>query len=514
MARTFYERVQHCWDKVQQHWLNRDPLKALTTAWTMPVDALYSPASLHADMAPRLHHETPRLPGLVSCACQAAIKQAWEEESGQAHSLAWLQPLLCVEPTTLLMLYCGDQAWHQRACAARLYAHLCCTELVLTSQTVSDALSDAALQEVATTVQQKSNTQTPLPLAWLRDLTHPWLDQPPRPPRRKPRHTQKLCVLLVHESPRAASRPVVADLVLELLPAGAGELYHDPRQAFLVYDEAFAGAADTARAYLQRGGVLWPKGLDVRWRLDWGDPQGQFPLTGNSLGAAFALGLAKLLAHRRRPLAPCLRQLNIEDVAITATIDGCGRLGDVGYPREKAQAAGAVASQTPARLRYMVVAACQDDLPGAVEHASAGGLCILRGATLREAVDKLAHARAPEREEQRFKNHQCLLVGMLAIWTMVYSLLGCLGEISLSSFLLGFISLPILSCIILVCNEENCLSYYTIALILYISITICSIYIDGNHKEVIFFLYVPMILSLVGVLSYRYARVIKNIYLR
>lgn len=102
---------------------------------------------------------------------------------------------------------------------------------------------------------------------------------------------ERLSALLVDV---AEDEGVVATLRLELMPEGTGALYPIPALAFRLTEE-FREAAENARKYIRQQG-LWPEGRDVRWRLERQRRQPISALTGPSLGAAFALVLAKLFA--------------------------------------------------------------------------------------------------------------------------------------------------------------------------------------------------------------------------
>jgi len=110
-------------------------------------------------------------------------------------------------------------------------------------------------------------------------------------PLRKAERDLSLDVLLVDT---ARNEGVGASLLLELISSGRGECYAVPELAFL-RDKDARRAEDDARACVEGIG-LWRTEWDVRWRLRRRDGKPLVTLSGPSLGAAFALGLAKLLA--------------------------------------------------------------------------------------------------------------------------------------------------------------------------------------------------------------------------
>jgi len=109
-------------------------------------------------------------------------------------------------------------------------------------------------------------------------------------PLRKAERDLSLDVLLVDT---ARNEGVGASLLLELISNGQGECYAAPELVFL-RDKDARQAEDNACAYVKEIG-LWRKEWDVRWQLHRRDGKPLVTLSGPSLGAAFTLGLAKLL---------------------------------------------------------------------------------------------------------------------------------------------------------------------------------------------------------------------------
>ena len=128
-----------------------------------------------------------------------------------------------------------------------------------------------------------------MPLGFCTDLTLALAGQP----LRQAEQNISLSVLLVDT---ARNEGVGATLLLELISGGRGECYATPELAFLRDTDA-RQAEDNARACVARTG-LWQTAWDVRWQLHRNDGKPLVTLSGPSLGAAFALGLANLCAAR------------------------------------------------------------------------------------------------------------------------------------------------------------------------------------------------------------------------
>jgi len=109
---------------------------------------------------------------------------------------------------------------------------------------------------------------------------------------RQPMWSQSMPALLID---RVRDTGVVATLTLELMSAGNQTLYPVPACLFVDRDAAFCQAAIAACEHVLQTG-LWPQGWDVRWHVQRRDGKPLLPLTGPSMGGAFALGLVKLLA--------------------------------------------------------------------------------------------------------------------------------------------------------------------------------------------------------------------------
>jgi len=159
-------------------------------------------------------------------------------------------------------------------------------------------------------------------------------------------------------------------LEVELLPDGAGELYQDPRCA-LPLEAAFAQACQVAR---KLAADAWGKreslhggGLDVRWRL--GAEDRAFltgSLSGASMGAAFAVGLCRLLDPSTRH--------HHSHVALTAALDPDGSLQPVAGIVEKLLAAQHQATD--------VIVASGQEYP-----AQTGGIRVHEARTLANALE-------------------------------------------------------------------------------------------------------------------------------
>jgi hypothetical protein len=110
---------------------------------------------------------------------------------------------------------------------------------------------------------------------------------------RQAERTTTMTVLLVDT---ARNEGVTAVLTLELMSDGSGALYPAPELAFL-RDADFQQAEANAGAAISAAG-LWTPDTDVRWRLQRRDGKPLTSLSGPSLGAAFALGVSKLLTEQ------------------------------------------------------------------------------------------------------------------------------------------------------------------------------------------------------------------------
>lgn len=106
---------------------------------------------------------------------------------------------------------------------------------------------------------------------------------------------QSLIALFVEGPQGTPGKGVVTTLTLELIDKGHGEIYPIPALAFVERDKNFRDAEDAALAWVRDTAQLWQHAWDARWRLERRDGVPLLPrLDGNSLGGAFALGLAKL----------------------------------------------------------------------------------------------------------------------------------------------------------------------------------------------------------------------------
>ncbi|WP_432830948.1 hypothetical protein [Dactylosporangium sp. CA-092794] len=126
-------------------------------------------------------------------------------------------------------------------------------------------------------------------------------------------------------------------LRLVLLPGGPPGLYPDPRtMSFLRADMDFRESLSASWTYAARAAA--PR--CVLWHIEQEGDQ-RTPISGNSLGAAFAVALAELLGHRRaRSLSP-LRFFRVfrTQCAITGSLTADGVIGPVGGLPGKFEAA-------------------------------------------------------------------------------------------------------------------------------------------------------------------------------
>lgn len=173
-----------------------------------------------------------------------------------------------------------------------------------------------------------------------------------------------------------------AKLTLELLPDGRGRVFPDPEKLLFVrQDRSFREAIESALMCAQEllGSTL--AGYDVRWSLTRHDPLPLTELSGGSAGAAFALGLAALMASISEVKATRkLSRVDLHDVGVTAELlqtAGGWRLALTGAATKVWAAA-----QRPELVRLVFVAPGQSrsDFPN---------LHVIEVSTLRELVRKL-----------------------------------------------------------------------------------------------------------------------------
>jgi hypothetical protein len=89
---------------------------------------------------------------------------------------------------------------------------------------------------------------------------------------------------------------ITANLALELMEEGCGTLYPNPESmSFVVRGDGFLQAEQNTVAFVRDQG-LWPQNKDVRWMITQKNREPIFEIHGGSAGAAFALGLMKLLS--------------------------------------------------------------------------------------------------------------------------------------------------------------------------------------------------------------------------
>jgi hypothetical protein len=233
------------------------------------------------------------LRALVFCGCQQAVEQAWQGDAVQARQ--WVTALLDAPPPPVLIDHDDGEdtqwcQWCQDYRRRMLRAHLLCTRLALELQ---PQWTSNPVAIVPTEDLHPVAAETGFPPGLLGDLVQALLPAAHGRGQRQPVRTLCFPALLVAQ---AQDEGVVTTLTLDLMPGGSEVLYPTPELAFVVRNKAFREAEANARADVRERVRLWPQGHDVRWRLERrdGDP---FPqtLTGNSLGGALALGIAKLV---------------------------------------------------------------------------------------------------------------------------------------------------------------------------------------------------------------------------
>ncbi|MBC7257162.1 MAG: hypothetical protein H5T66_13775, partial [Chloroflexi bacterium] len=170
-----------------------------------------------------------------------------------------------------------------------------------------------------------------------------------------------------------------------------------PRWNSLLFsDEAFAQSLQAARDCVQRFLSAWPNDRDIRWSLR--RPEGPMLwVEGDSAGAAFALALLKAsspLGHTSLDIAHWIREISLEDVATSATVDANGRLGSVGGLGDKLAAAQKAASQ--GLLRAFVAAEAQRrEILSPLLEPDASPLRCIAAQNLPAALEQLYEALGP-----------------------------------------------------------------------------------------------------------------------
>jgi hypothetical protein len=166
-------------------------------------------------------------------------------------------------------------------------AHLECVELAKQRQWTSDTVESAAL--AALHAKLFPNGLAHLPVAFLHDLIGELLGK-----QRPARATATVVFPLVWQDENGKPDGKLAQFSLDLLD-GPGQVFLDPRQAFLDLKDSFSTIFRHAAEALDKHVGCSPTG-DVRVRIE-EFRTGQLwdaPLRGNSAGGALALGLASL----------------------------------------------------------------------------------------------------------------------------------------------------------------------------------------------------------------------------
>jgi hypothetical protein len=180
---------------------------------------------------------------------------------------------------------------HRQAQVAR--AHLECALLAASRQWTSDTVETSALRELH--ARLFPTLPDHLPFAFLRDLSGELLGRR----REAPTGAQRTVLFPLVQSSGGMPTGNLAVFVLEALD-GEGQVFLDPRQAFVLLDESFAAVFRHARDILRQHLGCLPRG-DVRVRIEpFRHEQARYEeLTGNSAGGALALGLWSLWTNTR-----------------------------------------------------------------------------------------------------------------------------------------------------------------------------------------------------------------------
>jgi CHASE2 domain-containing sensor protein len=255
-------------------------------------------------------------------------------------------------------------------------AHLLCAHLALH---YDSSLQPEELDDLLRPIAEDTGCAR----GFLRDLT--WAFLSPRPSL-QPVGTEELYVLLVEEG---RDQGVVGLLSLHLMPNGTGALYPHHELALVLRDAPFRQAEHHAQTYVQALG-LWPQDLDVRWQVT--RPFDNRPvrrLAGASMGAAWALSLAKLCATASvddTVRAATLKALDLHQVAISATFDLSGRLGKVAQTGPKILAAF---DAVPREFLRLIVVSSDCEIPLAWQTHPFASPQVVLADTCDDVVDRL-----------------------------------------------------------------------------------------------------------------------------
>lgn len=324
-------------------------------------------------------------------ACQAAVRERdlqliepWLAAAAQVSRATELAAAETV-PERCLQFANGHYAQAARA-------SLLCTQLLIHAIRTDETapVPDHAIEALRA---QMPTLGWPLP-QW-RDVMDYLHSNGPRTPVVSSVH---LPVTLVTSSLQRKPQGIVANLRLDLRPLGSGTLYPTILMVFAQRDGDFQSAEATAYAYL-RAQTTWPAHYDVCWQLTRRVNESPLlDLKGGSLGAALALGLAKLFALQGPPLWEELRNLQLQHLTLTARCTVDGELDHVTDLDKKMEA---VSSAPP--LHWLIVSANQPDRHRYLASSDERPLpTVSAEATLQAAVQRLAIAQNPPNPFRRF----------------------------------------------------------------------------------------------------------------
>jgi len=231
-------------------------------------------------------------PGLLAC-LKAPQKRLWFDACR-----AWVKG--CPSPDDFPEIKSRRKIFGDAYDLSIAEAHIECACLALNPAFLAEDGKQVLTEELKKIVAESAETaKATVKIGFLRDLVQEFLSEAEDIQPRKAQRYESITALLVEEKQIRNDKVkdgVIVTLTLDLMPDGNGELYPHTSLAFVARDDLFRSAEANARDYVKTFG-FWGEGHDVRWNIARRDDE-PLPLevVGNSAGAAFAMGMAKLLA--------------------------------------------------------------------------------------------------------------------------------------------------------------------------------------------------------------------------